>query len=61
VTGGKFLTNIENPIVSENVDLSEKERKVINTLRYIKYSEVKIVLQDGVIVRMDEIRKSIEI
>ena len=41
--------------------LSEQEKKVIAVLREMKYGEVKIVIQDGVPVRIDEIRKSIKI
>jgi len=41
--------------------LSEPEKKVIAILREIKYGEVKVVVQDSIPIRVDEIRKSIKI
>ena len=45
----------------EKDTFSDHEKKVIAILREIKYGEVKVVVQDGVPVRVDEIRKSIKI
>ncbi|MDR0288295.1 MAG: YezD family protein [Clostridiales bacterium] len=55
------MADVKNSEARDNVVLSEQEKKVIFILRDIKYGEVKIVVQDGVIVRVDEIRKSIKI
>ncbi|MDR1822032.1 MAG: YezD family protein [Oscillospiraceae bacterium] len=41
--------------------VSEQEKKIILLLREIKFGEVKIVMQNGVPVRIDEIRKSIKL
>ena len=41
--------------------LSEQEKKIIEILHEMNYGELKIVVQDGVPVRIDEIRKSIKI
>ena len=41
--------------------LSEQEKKIIEILHEMKYGEIKIIVQDGVPVRIDEIRKSIKI
>ena len=49
------------PADGGKVVLSEQEKKVIAILREIKYGEVKVVVQDGIPVRVDEIRKSIKI
>jgi len=48
-------------VAADNKKLSEQEEKIIDILREIKYGEIKIVIQDGVPVRIDEIRKSIKI
>ena len=38
--------------------LSEQEKKVIAVLRGIEFGEVKIALQDGIPVRIEETKKS---
>lgn len=58
--GGNCLENEEDAQPQPMV-LSEHERKVIEVLRQIEYGEVKVIVQDGVPVRMDEIRKSVKI
>ncbi len=55
------MTELKNPDERENFFLSEQEKKVITILREIKYGEIKVVIQDGIPVRVDEIRKSIKI
>ena len=47
--------------VREELILSEQEKKIIEILRGIRYGEIKIAVQDGIPVRVDEIRKSIKI
>ena len=51
----------EVSVVPEGYTLSEQEKKIIDILRGIKYGEIKIIVQDGLPIRVDEIRKSIRI
>ena len=51
----------KNSSADEGLALSEQEKKVIGLLRGIKFGEIRIVVQDGVPVRVDEIRKTIKI
>ena len=48
-------------VVHTGYTLSEQEKKIVDILRELKYGEIKIVVQDGLPVRVDEIRKSIKI
>ena len=57
--GGVKLADMKKGAVQ--VALSDQEKRVVDILREIKYGEVKVVIQDGVPVRVDEIRKSIKI
>lgn len=45
----------------EEMAINEKEEKIIKLIRDIKYGEFKIVIQDGLPVRVEEIRKSIKL
>ena len=47
--------------VRGNMTLSEHEQKVIAIMREIKFGKIEIVIQDGIPIRVDEIRKSIKI
>ena len=51
----------ESSSVREELLLSEQEKKIIEILRGIRYGEIKIAVQDGIPVRVEEIRKSIKI
>ena len=55
------MADVKKTAVRANVFLSEQEQKVITILRELKYGEVKVVVQDGIAIRVDEIRKSIKI
>lgn len=55
------MDDVKKPAARENLILTEQEKKVIAILRELKYGEVRVVVQDGVPVRVDEIRKSIKI
>ena len=55
------MTENRSPANSGKFILSEPEKKVIAILREIKYGEVKVVVQDSIPIRVDEIRKSIKI
>ena len=43
------------------IELSDKECKLIETLRAILYGEVTVFMQDGQPVRIEELRKSIKL
>lgn len=47
--------------IYKSAALSEQEKKIITIFRDIKYGDVKVVIQNGVPVRVVEIRKSIKI
>lgn len=51
----------EKPLLTNEPLLTKAEQKVIAILREVQYGEVKVVVQDGVPVRVEEIRKSIKI
>ena len=57
----KKTTACKNLIMNKSTPLTEAEEKVLMIIRDIKYGEVKVVIQDGVPVRVDEIKKSIKI
>lgn len=46
---------------TEKVDLTSKEKAVIEALRKIGFGEIRIVVNDNVPVRIEEIRKSIKL
>lgn len=41
--------------------LNEKEKNLIRLIRKIKYGELKIIIQDKVPVRVEELKKSIKL
>ena len=41
--------------------LNSKERELLHLLREIQYGEVRIIIQAGTPVRIEEIRKSIQL
>lgn len=41
--------------------LSEKEQKVIEILRSLDFGEMRIVVNDGVVTRIEEVKKSYKI
>lgn len=43
------------------VDLTEKEGRLIDIIRSIEFGEVRVVVTDGVPVRVEEIKKSIKL
>ena len=40
---------------------TEAEQKVLAILREVKFGEIKVIIQDGIPIRVEEIRKSIKI
>ena len=55
------MDEVKSSAVGEISSLTEQEKKVIAILREIKHGELRLVVQDGVPVRVNEIRKSIKI
>ena len=43
------------------MDISEKEKKLIEQLRKIKYGEVVVFLQDGQPIRIEKVKESIKL
>ena len=46
---------------SKNTGLSEQERRLIKIIRELGYGELKIIIQDGRPVRVEETKKSIKL
>ena len=46
---------------SRAAELTEKESRVIDIIRNIEFGEVRVVITDGVPVRIEEIKKSIKL
>ena len=45
----------------EKLLLSDKEKKLISLLRNLEYGEIKIIVQDGIPLRVEKITKSIKL
>ncbi|NLW42939.1 MAG: DUF2292 domain-containing protein [Tissierellia bacterium] len=45
----------------ETTTLTEKELKLIELIREIKFGEIKIIIQDSTPIRIEEVRKSIKL
>ena len=43
------------------IELTEKESRIIEIIRSIEFGEVRVVVTDGVPVRVEEIKKSIKL
>ncbi|CEN78186.1 DUF2292 domain-containing protein [Paraclostridium sordellii] len=41
--------------------ISEKEKKLLEIIRDINFGEVKIIIQDGLPIRIEELKKSIKL
>ncbi len=46
---------------TETAELTAKESRVIDIIRGIEFGEVRVVVTDGVPVRVEEIKKSIKL
>ncbi|SHI68190.1 DUF2292 domain-containing protein [Lutispora thermophila] len=44
-----------------NFELSEKEKKLIELIRKIEYGEIKVIIQDKLPIRIEEMKKSIKL
>lgn len=46
----------------ENIEkINDKEEKLLQIMRELKFGEIKIIIQDGVPIRIEEVRKSIKL
>ena len=45
----------------ESYKINEKEEKLLKIIKDIKYGELKIIVQDGLPIRIEEIKKSIKL
>ena len=44
-----------------STELTEKESQVVNIIRSIEFGEVRVIVTNGVPVRVEEIKKSIKL
>ncbi|EGS30165.1 MAG: DUF2292 domain-containing protein [Peptoniphilus sp. oral taxon 375] len=42
-------------------EISERENKLLNLIRQTSFGEVKIIIQDGEPIRVEEVKKSIKL
>ncbi|KGF11371.1 DUF2292 domain-containing protein [Urinicoccus massiliensis] len=42
-------------------EVSERENKLLNLIRQTSFGEVKIIIQDGEPIRVEEVKKSIKL
>jgi len=49
----------DDKILQENI--TEKEKKILETIRNLDYGEVRVVVTGGVPTRIEEIKKSIKL
>ncbi len=42
-------------------NISEKEEKLLEIIKDVKYGEIKIIIQDGLPIRVEELKKSIKL
>ena len=47
--------------MESNKKKSEKEEKLLSILRKVEYGEVRIIVQDGIPIRIEELKKSIKL
>lgn len=58
--GGEHTLN-DSKAQTETAELTAKESQVIDIIRGIEFGEVRVVVTDGVPVRVEEIKKSIKL
>ena len=47
--------------MKQNLKISEKEEKLLSIIKEVKYGEIRIIIQDGVPIRIEELKKSIKL
>ncbi|NMA49829.1 MAG: DUF2292 domain-containing protein [Tissierellia bacterium] len=45
----------------DQIKLNEKEKKLIKLIRATKFGELKVIIQDSVPIRVEEMKKSIKL
>ncbi|MBP3930101.1 MAG: DUF2292 domain-containing protein [Peptostreptococcaceae bacterium] len=44
-----------------NKKKSEKEERLLSIIRQVEYGEIRIIIQDGIPIRIEELKKSIKL
>lgn len=47
--------------MNQNIKKSEKEEKLLSIIKEIKHGEIRIIIQDGLPIRIEELKKSIKL
>jgi hypothetical protein len=55
------MTNKSPPQKKVMLECDEKEEKIIELIRKMDFGEIKVIVQDGNPIRIEEIRKSIKL
>lgn len=45
----------------DKIELNEKEKNLIQIIRNLQYGEIRIIVQDGLPIRVEELKKSIKL
>ena len=48
-------------IIRKSLEVNEKEAKLIEIIRELQFGEMRIVIQDGLAVRIEQITKSVKL
>ena len=57
----KNLAGGEERVKKTKEEVSERENKLLNLIRQTSFGEVKIIIQDGEPIRVEEVKKSIKL
>lgn len=55
------LAGGEERLKKTKEEVSERENKLLNLIRQTSFGEVKIIIQDGEPIRVEEVKKSIKL
>lgn len=47
--------------MKENYKVDGKEEKLLKIIKEIKFGEIKVIIQDGLPIRVEELKKSIKL
>ena len=47
--------------MEDTIKIDQKEIKLLDIIRELKFGEVKIIVQDGLPIRIEELKKSIKL
>lgn len=48
-------------VLNNHIKLNEKEERLIKLIREIEFGEIKIIVQDRIPIRIEEVKKSIKL